>query len=178
MPNASDFYNELQGANSRLDGVNSRLDDLKAAVAAVTAAVNQVNNTVTSGFNQVNSALNQLITLAAYANLALYQNDQQNDTIICILEHISKNTCDLDTQSQIQTALQTAIRDKMAILTRLYEATHAADALLLEREAELRRQIEKCCPPQAPPPACTYEPCSRPGRIPEPPSVPQRGNIG
>ena len=46
-----------------------------------------VNATLTNGFNQ-------LVTLGQYTNQALYQNDQQNDTIICLLEHISKNTCD------------------------------------------------------------------------------------
>jgi hypothetical protein len=88
MPSASDFLKELKGANNRLDGVNgrldgvntrldgvnSRLDGLKASVDAVRNAVDQVNATLKAGFSD-------LIKLGLYTNLALYHNDQQNDTM-------------------------------------------------------------------------------------------------
>ena len=61
-------------------------------------------------FNQLvaaNNRLEAMVTLGEYTNQALFQNAKQNDTIICILEHISKNTCELLNQSVIQTRLQT-----------------------------------------------------------------------
>ena len=35
MPSASDFYNELKGANTRLDGVNGKLDEVKGKLDAL-----------------------------------------------------------------------------------------------------------------------------------------------
>jgi hypothetical protein len=176
MPSASDFLNELKGANSRLDGVNNRLDGtnnrlddvkvkldaLKTATDAVRVAVEHVDKTLQWGFSQ-------LITLGQYTNVALFHNNQQNDTMICILEHISKNTCDLVSEAHTQTGLQTIIKNNSTLLADLYAATHAEAALTREREEALRSQIEKCCPPKPPEPGCRYEPCPKPEPLREPP---------
>jgi hypothetical protein len=141
MPSGTDFYNELKGANHRLDQISSKLDTLIT--------------TVSDNFSQ-------LLTLTTYTNQALYQNAQQNDTIICILEKISKQTCELLNQACLQTALQTAIGKNAATLAELFAATHADAALTREREQALRDQIERCCPPPTPRPCCHYEPCPAP----------------
>jgi hypothetical protein len=172
MASATDFYNALQAANGKLDGVNNRLDDvkgkldaLKAATDAVHAAVDQVNKTLQWGFGQ-------LITLGTYTNQALFHNDEQNDTIICILEHISKNTCELLNEAHTQTGLQTVIQGNTTTLAELYAATHPAAALARERLEALRKQVEVCCPPEPPAPVCDYQPCPKPDdRLPRPPSV-------
>jgi hypothetical protein len=178
MPSASDFLNELKGANTRLDGVtgrldgaNTRLDDvknkldaLKTATDAVRGAVEQVQQTLKSGFTK-------LVTIGNYTNQALFHNAQQNDTIICILEHISKNTCELLNEAHIQTRLQTSINANTTLLAELYAVTHAEAALIRERELALKRQIEECCPPPVPPPPCGYERCEAPRPLREPPKV-------
>lgn len=185
MASASDFYNELKGAhqeiigsNTRLDGVNTRLDKvnnnlvtiegkldlLKNAIDAVANAVHKVDQTLHWGFHQ-------LITIGNYTNQALFHNDQQNDTMICILEHISKNTCMLLNESHTQTGLQTVIKENTMMLADLYASTHADAALARERLEALRKQMEECCPPKPPPPVCDYQPCPKPGRIGEPPQV-------
>ncbi|MCW5979795.1 MAG: hypothetical protein KIT09_17070 [Bryobacteraceae bacterium] len=174
MPSATDFHNELKGANARLDGVNGRLDDvkgkldaLKAATDAVRASVDSVNGTLQQGFKT-------LITLGVYTNQALFHNSQQNDTMICMLEQISRNTCHLVNQSYLQTELQTAIKKATETLAALYAATHAEAALAREREEALREQIEKCCPPKPPEPVCRYERCRAPEPLREPPRVEER----
>ena len=174
MPSASDFYNELKGANSRLDGTNSRLDDvkgklddLKASTDAVRAAVQHIDATLQWGFNQ-------LITLGTYTDQALFHMAQQNDTMICIFENISRNTCDLVNQAHLQTALETVIKDNTTALADLYAATHAEAALIRKREEALRKQIEECCPPKAPEPVCRYEPCPAPEPLREPPRGQER----
>ncbi len=150
MPNADDFYTQLQTINARL------LD--------LTAAVNQVNATLTTGFGE-------LVTLAQYTDLALSQNAKQNDTIICILEHISKNTCELLNQSVVQTRLQTEMEEDVDKLEAVYATTHADAALERERLRALKQQIEKCCPPPKPEPPCKYAPCPAPKPIGEPPKI-------
>jgi hypothetical protein len=150
MPSADDFFHELQTINARL------LD--------LTAALNQVNGTLTTGFGH-------LVTLGQYTNLALSQNAKQNDTIICILEYISKNTCELLNQSVIQTKLQTEMQTDLDALESMYETAHAEAALERERLRALKQQIEECCPPPEPEPTCKYAPCPAPKPLPEPPVI-------
>lgn len=150
MPSADDFFVQLQTINARI------LD--------LTAAVNQVNATLTTGFGH-------LVTLGQYTNLALSQNAKQNDTIICILEYISKNTCELLNQSVIQTKLQTEMQTDMDALEAMYETVHADAALERERLRALKQQIEECCPPPQPEPPCKYAPCPAPKPLPDPPII-------
>jgi len=154
----------LDGIGSKVDGVNSRLDDIKNKLDLVAQALSKVDKTLNWGFGQ-------LITIGNYTNQALFENARQNDTIICILEHISKNTCELLNESHLQTGLQTVIKENTTVLAELYAVTHAEAALIREREEALKKQIEKCCPPELPVPPCNYAPCPAPERLQEPPRV-------
>lgn len=167
MASAQDFYNELKAANTRLDDIKGKLDALQAATNGVRAAIDHADQTLQWGFSQ-------LITLAVFADQALAQNAAQNDTIICILEHISKNTCQLLDEAHTQTGLQRRIERSTSLLADLYAATHADAALARERLEALRRQIEACCPPPVPEPPCCYEPCPAPPPLGPPPEVDPR----
>ena len=160
-------HGDLGGVNNRLDGANSRLDDIKGKLDAVVKSVQDVNASLNWGFGQ-------LITIGNYTNQALAQNAAQNDTMICILEHISKNTCLLLNEAHEQTGLQRTIRNSTSLLADLYAATHAEAALTRQREEALRKQIEECCPPEVPPPPCDYAPCPAPKPLGEPPKVDPR----
>ena len=157
MPSAQDIFNKLVE-------IGGKLDDLNATPQAIRADDDQL-------VNIENTDLGELVTLAAYTNQALYQNDLQNATIICLLEQISKNTCDLVNQSHLQTALQQTIEKNTMRLAEMFAATHGEAALALEREQVLRREIEKCCPPEQPPPPCQEKPCRAPQQIDPPPQV-------
>jgi hypothetical protein len=157
MPSVNDVYNQLLA-------VNTNLTNLTNAVNNVTTAVNQVNNTLNTGFGE-------LVTLGNYTNQALYQNDQQNVTMICALEHISKNTCALLNESVIQTTLQTAMASDIGGLKGMIATAHPGAALEIERLAALKAQIEVCCPPKKPPPPCDYAPCPAPKPIGPPPQI-------
>jgi hypothetical protein len=124
-----------------------------------------------SKLDTLNSQFSQLLILTAYNSYALYQNALQNDTLICILEKISKQTCELLNHACLQTPLQKTIQKNTTTLAELFAATHAEAALIREREQALRDEIEKCCPPKPPEPCCHYEPCPAPGPIPAPPPI-------
>ena len=145
MASAQDFLDSINGANNRLDGVNNRLDEVKGKLDLINQSVQNLNQTLNWGFGA-------LITIGNYTNEALSQNAKQNDTIICILEHISKNTCELLNESHTQTGLQTTIKNNTTTLAELYAATHAEAALIRQRDEALRKQIEDCCPPKVPEP--------------------------
>ncbi len=164
-----DFYNELKAAHDELTGVNARLDDVKGKLDAVVAELDNVEsavNAVRDELVNVNQTLQwgfaQLITLGQYTNLALAQNDKQNDTVICLLQQISNNTCRILNEAHLQTGLQTEIEGSSKELADLYAATHAEAALTREREEALRKQVEECCPPKPPEPACQQQPCPAP----------------
>jgi N-methylhydantoinase A/oxoprolinase/acetone carboxylase beta subunit len=167
MASADDILNALNGANSRLDNIKSAVDNVTTAVNATTAAVNSAATQITAALN---AGFAQLVSLGQYTNQALYHLSQQDDTIICALENISRNTCNLVTQSVIQTTLQERIAHSTGKLSELYASVHAEAALQRHRMEELREEIERCCPPEKPPPACTYQPCALAGQLPPPPS--------
>ncbi len=162
MPSASDFYNRIEEVRDntkdikdKLDTTNAHLATIEGKLDAIDADVKQVQQLLLWGFKQ-------LITLGQYTNLALFHNDQQNDTMICQLQQIAENTCCICNEAHIQTGLQEEMQAAMRKLADLYAATHGDAALTLEREAELRKQIEVCCPPEPPKPACVETPCPKP----------------
>lgn len=155
--NTSVVGGKLDTVNSHLITIQGKLDTINTSIQAVDADVQQVRQLLLWGFEQ-------LITLGQYTTQALFQNDQQNDTMICILQQISVNTCGIWNEVHTQTDLQRHIREATRKLALLYAATHGEAALTLEREEELWRKIEACCPPKPPEPVCKESPC----RVPPP----------
>src|SRR5215472_13381885 len=151
MASADDFFQQLKQANDKLSDL-----------APLRADVEQLSNILSS-------SLNQLVTFTSYNAQALFQNALQNATIICILEKISKQTCELLNQACLQTALQTQIQKNTAAIADIVAAAHPEAALIREREEALRRDLEKCCPPQPSKPCCLYAPCPAPKQIDAPP---------
>jgi DNA-binding FrmR family transcriptional regulator len=171
MPSASDFFDELQTANTKLEQIKGQLgaikdsvDDVKDATDTVNTSVQQVNSTLSTGFSQ-------LITIGGYTNEALFHNAKQNDTIICLLDKIARNTCALVNYADEQTRLQRSIEETNRHLTELYAATHAEAEVQRQEHEKLRREVERCCPPPRPQPPCRFEPCDAPPPLKEPPRV-------
>jgi len=159
MPSAQDIFNELIKLGDKLDTLN-----------ATSAAIKTDDDQLLS---VVGTDLGEVIAAETYTNQALYQNALQNATIICLLEQISKNTCDLVNQATVQTRLQESIQRNTMQMAAFLAASHPEAALALEREEALRRDLEKCCPPEPTPPACKQKPCASPKQIDPPP----RGSV-
>jgi hypothetical protein len=174
MAGINDLFNQLVAANGKLDQLHTDITNGTAATNQVKASVDTLDTDLKTGFAATVSALTALEQIGIAEVKLLYYLTQQADTIICALEHISQNTCGILTQATIQTQLQTRIRDDADALLFMTDTANPAAALERQRLAALRIQIERCCPPPAPEPACTYEPCARPERIPMPP-LPQPG---
>ena len=143
MPSVTDVYNQLLQANTNLTSLINAVNDLTSAV----------------------------VSIGNYTNQALYQNDQQNTTMICALEQISKNTCALLNESAIQTTLQTAMAADIDGLENMFATANPGAALEIERLAALKAQVEVCCPPKKPTPPCDYRPCPAPKPIGPPPKA-------
>lgn len=173
MPSVTDVYNELKAANGQLDTLHADLQQALIRLQSIHSEVaNGFGNTVgtlNAGFTALSQGMQALILQQAFANDMLLHQARQQDTMICILEKISRNTCRLVSEAHVQTGLQTSIEKNVLIQTELLKSTHAEAALEIERIDALRKQVEKCCPPKQEAPACTYEPCEAPRFSGEPP---------
>jgi hypothetical protein len=142
MPSSTDFFQELQKANLNLSSINDDLNDFKSS-------------------NENN--LGQLISIGSFTNSALVHQIKQLDTVICLLKQIADHTCRLLNESHIQTGLQTNMEKDTDTVAALYALSHAEAAFVHQREEALKAQIEACCPPKPPTPACHPEKCAEPG---------------
>lgn len=145
MPTVDDLFNQLVTVNQNLVTMHNDLANLTSTLHTDLVDLRK-----------------DLIALGEYTNDALYQNDLQNDTIICTLDHISRNTCSLLNEAAVQTALQTEMESDIDGLESMFAAANPGAALERERLHRLEEQIEKCCPPPKPTPPCTFTPCPAP----------------
>jgi hypothetical protein len=175
MASINDVFNQLQT-------VNNNLTLLHTDNVAETNAVNQVNTSigtltadVNTGFAQTVNGLTVLAQIEEAMAKLLFHLTQQADTMICAIENISRNTCGILTQTTIQTGLQTQMARDLQNLREVTEIAYPAAAVEHAKLAQLKAEIERCCPPEVPPPACTYLPCPAPRPIPMPdlPNIPQ-----
>lgn len=103
--------------------------------------------------------LKTLVELQASHNNVLNKLTRQIDTVICALEHISKQTCATLNEENTQTDLQAVIKTVSEALLELYKTVHPDAALAYEKLEKVRKELLECCPPEEPKPLCTYEPC-------------------
>jgi hypothetical protein len=169
MPSINDVFNELQQANGNLQQIHTDIVDLATRTDNVASAVAQAETTLHDDFVQSNNRLDALIGLQTYANRALYHHSVQTDTVICLLDRIAREACEIQNEAHVQTGLQVRMAREQVRLRALYEHEHADAALQQNRIEELRTEVEACCPPEEPEPACVFEPCPTPPRIDPPP---------
>jgi hypothetical protein len=168
MASIDEVFDQLKNVNSNLVQIFNEQSQVKAAVDAGTSATIAVRDAV----NAANERLDVLIAGQVYTNQALFHLTQQADTMICALEHISRNTCGIYNEAHRQTGLIEGLREDTADLLDLARSANPAGAVALDKSKELRREIERCCPPPPEQPVCEYAPCPVPQPI-EPPPPPQ-----
>jgi hypothetical protein len=175
MATLLDAFKEIEKVNDNLGKINTALGGLQSSadtanlIEANTLAVEQgnaelsaINTGLLNGFAKVSEGRDVLIDQANFTNKAFTHHIQQTDTIICILEKVSRALCSIWTLVDIQTKLIRSIEDNSTTLREMYETVHADARLELDRRRALQRDIENCCPPRPDPPACKYEPCAAP----------------
>jgi len=175
----NDVFNQLQTVNTNLGLIHADGIAETNATNQVRTSVDQLDTDLKAGFNSTLNVLQNLALIETEAVKLLFHLTQQADTMICTLEHISKNTCGILTQATIQTELQAGMADDVHATRELTEAANPAAALERARLQKLQAEIEHCCPPKTPPPACTYQPCITPKPVPMPdlPKQPERPHI-
>ena len=136
MASINDVFNELQAVNNTLGQIHADGIAETNATNQVKASVDTVDADVKAGFAATVNGLNTIAKIDIEAVKLLFHLTQQADTMICALEHISKNTCEIFTQVTIQTQLQTRLRDDADALRDIAESAHPEAALERQRLAE------------------------------------------
>jgi hypothetical protein len=165
-PTVADVFDQLVLANGKLDQLN-------VSFISEANALNKLDGEVKKDAKAAVDLLTIIAEIDTEAVKLLFHLTQQADTMICALEQISKNTCGTLTQVTIQTQVETKIRHDADALRSLAESAYPQAALERHRLAALRAELDRCCPPEEPQPACSYEACQEP----EPVVMPNLPNI-
>jgi hypothetical protein len=132
----------------------------------------QLEATLAKGLVNLSQGVSAVLTQQSYANAILAAQLDQGRTVICELDKIARQTCDLLSEAHYQTDLQRGMVANLARILALQQGAHPDVELELARLDKLREQVEKCCPPETPHPACRFEPCPSPTDFREhPPAV-------
>jgi hypothetical protein len=169
MASIDDCFNQLTDANGHLVAIDGDLQTVNTSVQAVNTSVQALDADINGITTAIQTGFSQLYTIANYTNQLLLYEIQQNDTMVCYLEKITRQTCALLNEAALQTAAQQAMRADLGDLKQLYELANPAAAVEQARLEALKAQVEKCCPPPVPTPPCKFEPCKQPGDVPPPP---------
>ncbi|MBV8828554.1 MAG: hypothetical protein JO108_04940 [Acidobacteriaceae bacterium] len=174
MASLNDIFNAINENNATLNTIANEIVTETNAINAVKTSIDNVGTKVDAVKGSVDQAvlgINTLVTLQNYADQALNQLAQQANTIICILEYISKNTCSLLNEAHMQTDLQKSIQLSNYTLLELFKLSHPGASVEWEALQKLRRDIDRCCPPKAPELPCQYRPCPAPEPLGPPPDI-------
>jgi hypothetical protein len=122
----------------------------------------QIEGTLSNGLLNLSQGISAMLTQQQFTNTALVAQIAQQKTIVCELEQIASQTCDLLSEAHIQTGLQQNIERDASRLLEISRSAYPEAELDLTRLDKLREQIEKCCPPEVESPLCRHVPCPSP----------------
>ena len=134
-PTVTDVFDQLVLSNGKLDQIELN-----------TSMVTALNATMVSGFATTVDALKAIAAINVESVKLEYHQTQQNDTIICYLEQISRQTCEMLNLMAVQTRFQQQMKEDLSVLRFIGESANPDAVLEKRRHDELQRQIEQCCP--------------------------------
>lgn len=178
-PTVGDVFDQLVMVNAKLDQIQTNTLPLAAGINQVKAAVQTglqaavdsikiLNTDVNKGFGATVEVLIAVAQINAETTKLIYHLTQQTDTMICNLEHITKNTCEILNQVTLQTPLQLGMSRDLELIRDIAQSAYPQAALDRQRREKLQGQMEACCPPPELSPPCRYEPCKAPPQAKEP----------
>lgn len=167
MPSLGDFYDRLGQVNNHVADMDTELTTVDTHIQQTNTQLGTIEGTLTSidgDIQQMSQAMTTLLTHVI----------AQNDTIICILEHISRNTCTLVNAAALELRALESVELSARELDGMTKTVHPDAALVLAREEAARLEMEKCCPPKHHEPPCHYEPCEKPEQPQQPSHIAAR----
>lgn len=163
MASISDVFNALNDIKGKLDTLHVDETNNGQKQDATNNKLDQLGQTVTNVGTAVDGRFVQVLQQQQLSNQLVLHLTRQQETVICILEHISRNTCELVNLGTNELKSIQAIEEYARVASAILRGANSNVALDLADRDELERKLEECCPPKPVPPACVYEPCREPG---------------
>lgn len=173
MPSIQDVADQI---NARLDQVatntantaQNTADNLAVSqnilneLVQANGRLSQIDNTLATGFANLSQGLSALIQVQLVALDLLDHNRKQNDTIICELVNNNELLCNIMRKLGHQLRLSEASLKSIERIEGITERVHCSEAGDYDRNRDLIRRIEECCPPKPIPEEKCPEPCEVP----------------
>lgn len=129
--------------------------DMRDELVQANGRLSQINTTLQTGFTNLSQGLFALIQVQLVAVSLLDHNRKQNDTIICELVNNNELLCSIKRKLGRQLHISEAALKSLERVEGIAERVHCCEAADYDRDRELARRLEACCPPEPPP----QEPC-------------------
>jgi len=166
MPSIQDVADQI---NARLDQINTNTSNTTTNTANIHNDLVQtnnrlttINNTLTAGFASVTQGIFALLQVQLASLAELDHIRQQEDTIICELANSNNLLCNIMRKLGHQLQLSEASLKSVLRIEGIVERVHCCEAGDYDRDLELIKKLEECCPPERQP----EEPCPEQCRIP------------
>jgi len=161
MPTIQEIADEI---NAALGQLNTTASNIRGDTQAIRTEVSEIDNHLQAGVGVLAEGLFAILEAQKQGNSIGEHQIQQNDTIICWLDNIAELLCGMTRKMTRQIELQEQIAGSVARVEGIAELVHPGEVAEYDRNKELERRIEECCPPPEEPP----EPCPEACRTPEP----------
>jgi hypothetical protein len=166
MPSIQDVADQI---NARLDQVATNTAntaqntaDIRNELVQTNSRLSQIDNTLGVGFANLSQGLFALLQVQLVALDLLDHNRKQNDTIICELVNNNELLCNIMRKLGHQLRLSEASLKTVERIAGITERVHCCEAAEYDRNRDLIRKVEECCPPEQVPEEKCPEVCKTP----------------
>lgn len=166
MPTLADIANQV---NNTLSQINTNTQDtattagqIKGDTADIKLRLDALTVTVQAGTLLLANGLFAILESSKQANALLAANVQQNQGILCWLEIHADLLCRILRRENTQIELATELRAAAVKQELILELVHSRETLEVDRNTELQRKIERCCPPKQLEPEACFQACPEP----------------
>lgn len=166
MPSIQDVADQI---NARLDQVATNTAntaqntaDIRTELVQTNIRLSQIDNTLAVGFSNLSQGLFALFQVQLVALDLLDHNRKQNDVIICELVNNNDLLCNIMRKLGHQLRLSEASLKSVEHIKGITERVHCCEAAEYDRNRDLIRKMEECCPPEPIPEEKCPEVCKTP----------------
>ena len=173
MPSIQDVADQI---NAKLDQITTNTDqtadntadtvavanDIKTQLIQANARLTAIDANLASGFANLSQGLFAITELQKVEIVLLDHHRKQHDTMICLLENANELLCGITRKFTEQLRMSRESLQSTQRIEGMLERAHAAEAADYDRLQALNGKIERCCPPDTPPPERCPEPCEKP----------------
>jgi hypothetical protein len=166
MPSIQDVADQI---NARLNLIATNTadnlvvsKDIRDELVQANGRLLHIDNTLATGFANLSQGLFALLQVQLVALDLLDQNRKQNDTIICELVNNNELLCNIMRKLGHQLRIIEATLKSIERIEGITERMHCCEAAEYDRNRDLIRKIEECCPPEPIPEEKCPEVCKEP----------------